>query len=115
VTEVVRGIDLLDSTPRHLYLQRLLGMPAPAYLHIPVAENRDGQKLSKLTGAAAVDIREPRPVLLQALKALEQTVDDGLGACSIGEIWRSAISNWDPARLAGRRRVAWTPPHDAAG
>jgi len=114
VTEVVRGIDLLDSTPRHLYLQRLLGLPAPGYLHIPVAENRDGQKLSKLTGAAAVDIREPRPTLLQALAALEQSPGDDLRACSIGEIWRWAIANWNPDRLAGRRSVAWTAAPDAS-
>lgn len=114
VTEVVRGIDLLDTTPRHLYLQRLLGLPAPDYLHIPVAENSDGQKLSKLTGAAAVDIREPRPTLLQALAALEQTVEDDIGTCSIGEIWHRAIANWDPGRLAGRRSVAWNAPPDAA-
>lgn len=113
VTEVVRGIDLLDSTPRHLYLQRLLDLPEPGYLHIPVAENRDGQKLSKLTGAAAVDIREPRPTLLQALSALEQAPEDGLRACSIDEIWRWAIANWNPDRLAGRRSIAWTAAPDA--
>ena len=54
VTDVVRGADLIDSTPRQLYLQRLLGVPAPRYLHVPVVRNEAGEKLSKQTGALAV-------------------------------------------------------------
>ena len=54
VTDVVRGADLLDSTPRQIYLQRLLGLPTPRYLHVPVLRNAQGEKLSKQTGAAAV-------------------------------------------------------------
>ena len=54
ITEVVRGIDLMDSTPRQIWLQRLLGLSTPAYMHIPVAVNAAGQKLSKSTGAAGI-------------------------------------------------------------
>lgn len=105
VTEVLRGIDLLDSTPRHIYLQRLLGLPTPRYLHIPVAENGRGQKLSKLTGAAALPLDDPRPTLLAALRALAQPVDEELEAASLADIWRWASAHWDPAPLAGRRRI----------
>ncbi|HYE40654.1 MAG TPA: tRNA glutamyl-Q(34) synthetase GluQRS, partial [Ramlibacter sp.] len=54
VTDVVRGADLIDSTPRQIFLQRLLGVPTPRYLHVPVVRNADGEKLSKQTGAAAL-------------------------------------------------------------
>jgi glutamyl-Q tRNA(Asp) synthetase len=54
VTDIVRGADLLDSTPRQIYLQRLLGVPTPRYLHVPVMRNANGEKLSKQTGALAV-------------------------------------------------------------
>jgi glutamyl-Q tRNA(Asp) synthetase len=54
VTDIVRGADLLDSTPRQIYLQRLLGVPTPRYLHVPVVRNANGEKLSKQTGALAI-------------------------------------------------------------
>lgn len=105
ITEVLRGIDLLDSTPRHIHLQRLLGLPTPQYLHIPVAENGRGQKLSKLTGAAALPMNDPRPTLLAALRALEQPAGRDLDASSLADIWRWASAHWNPQALAGRRRI----------
>jgi glutamyl-Q tRNA(Asp) synthetase len=51
VTDVVRGADLLESTARQIHLQRLLGVPTPRYLHVPVAVNAAGEKLSKQTRA----------------------------------------------------------------
>lgn len=111
ITEVVRGIDLLDSTPRHIHLQQLLGLPTPAYLHIPVAENRLGQKLSKLTGAPALPVDEPRPVLVAALRALQLPVFSGLADGSLAEIWRWAAEHWQPEKLAGQRHVpAYSDP-----
>lgn len=110
VTEVVRGIDLLDSTPRHIHLQQLLGLPTPRYMHIPVIENEEGQKLSKLTGAPPLPEAEPRPVLVAALGALQLPVFDDLAASSIVEIWDWARANWQASRLAGLRRIANPSP-----
>jgi glutamyl-Q tRNA(Asp) synthetase len=117
VSEVVRGVDLLDSTPRHIYLQRLLGLPTPRYLHIPLAQNKQGEKLSKLTGAAALPTDEPRPTIVQALQALGQPAETELAACSVAEIWRWATSHWQPAVMAGRQSipapgVALAPPEN---
>lgn len=105
VTEIVRGIDLLDSTPRHVYLQRLLDLPTPAYFHLPVAVNADGQKLSKLTGAAGIPLRQPRPTLLAALKALGQPVPGEFDRASITDIWDWAIANWRPQVLCEQKSI----------
>lgn len=74
ITEVVRGVDLLDSTPRQIHLQRLLGLPTPAYLHLPLALDVDGRKLSKQDRAHPVDARDPLPALRAALEFLGQRV-----------------------------------------
>ena len=105
ITEVVRGIDLMDSTPRQIWLQRLLGFPTPAYMHIPVAVNSAGQKLSKSTGADGIPVAEPRPTLLAALEALGQIPAGQLDGSALPDIWEWAVENWDPEVLKRRRRV----------
>src|SRR5262249_54977237 len=70
ITEVVRGADLLDSTPRQIHLQRLLGLPTPVYLHLPLALGGDGRKLSKQDRARPVDRTDPVPVLRTAMAFL---------------------------------------------
>ena len=97
VTDVVRGADLLDSTPRQIHLQRLLGLATPRYLHIPAALNAAGEKLSKQTGAAPV---EGRRALRTALAFLGQPDTDDLA---------EATRNWDIA-LIPRRRVLTVEP-----
>ncbi|HTI95692.1 MAG TPA: glutamyl-Q tRNA(Asp) synthetase [Rudaea sp.] len=74
ITEVVRGSDLLDSTPRQIHLQRLLGYPTPEYLHLPLALDADGKKLSKQDRARPVDRADPMPALRTALAFLGQRV-----------------------------------------
>ncbi len=105
ITEVVRGIDLIDSTPRHIWLQEMLGFPKPDYMHIPVAVNADGQKLSKLTGATGIDINNPGPEIYKALEALGQQPPDGLGAAGLPEIWRWAIDHWQTGPLKGLTEI----------
>ena len=102
VTEIVRGIDLMDSTPRQIWLQQLLHYPTPAYMHIPVATNAAGQKLSKLTGAPAVPLETPQPTLIAVLKGLGQHPPDSLSAAALNDIWSWAADHWRPQVLAGR-------------
>jgi glutamyl-Q tRNA(Asp) synthetase len=101
VTEVVRGIDIIDSTPRQIWLQRLLGLRTPDYMHIPVVTHPNGDKLSKLTGAPAIPLDDPRIPLLAALVALRQTPPDELAQASLPGIWKWAFGNWKPKRLRG--------------
>lgn len=91
VTDVVRGADLLDSTPRQIYLQRLLGYPMPRYLHVPVVTNARNEKLSKQTGAMALDLARPLDSLREAAGFLQL---DAAHASSIDEFWQSAVAGW---------------------
>lgn len=101
VTHVVRGADLLLSTPRQLLLQELLGLPRPQYLHVPVALNQAGEKLSKQTYARPLDGQEPGPLLWQALAFLRQGPPEALKDASIDEIGSWARSHWRRDPLQG--------------
>ena len=94
VTDVVRGADLLDSTPRQIFLQHVLGVPTPRYLHVPVVRNANGEKLSKQTGALAVTVGDEA----SAVAALQETarfLELGIGqAESLDAFWRAAIPAW---------------------
>ncbi|TAN01302.1 MAG: tRNA glutamyl-Q(34) synthetase GluQRS [Rhodanobacteraceae bacterium] len=103
ITEVVRGCDLLDSTPRQILLQRLLGLPTPAYLHLPLAVDAGGRKLSKSTDAPAVDAREPMAALASALRLLGQPVPD---APDIETLLRIAARDFDLAPLRGATHLS---------
>ncbi len=105
ITEIVRGIDLLDSTPRQIHLQRMLGYRTPEYLHIPVAENDQGQKLSKLTGAAAIPLDDVRRTLVNSLDALGQQPPPELAESSLNDIWSWAIKHWQVAVMAGQTAI----------
>jgi len=101
ITEIVRGIDLMESTPRQIHVQQQLGMATPQYLHIPVATNEAGQKLSKLTGAQAISSERANNTLLSALRALRQDPPVSLAGECVAEIWQWAIAHWDITPLCG--------------
>ncbi len=110
ITQVVRGADLLDSTPRQIYLQRLLGLPTPNYLHLPVAVNESGQKLSKQTHAKAISLTDPRPYLAAALRFLNHGPPSSLQAAGLGDLWRWAIETWSPDRIPRVHRIERIQP-----
>lgn len=83
ITEVVRGCDLLDSTPRQLLLQRLLGLPTPAYLHLPLAVNAAGEKLAKSSNAPPMTGADPLTAIERALRFLGQPVPDARDAATL--------------------------------
>jgi len=96
VTDVVRGADLRDSTARQICLQRLLGLPTPRYLHLPVVVDAEGEKLSKQTGAAPIDPQRG----VQALNA-------ALGFLGLGEIATSDPAGFWPEATARWARSPW--------
>ena len=98
ITEVIRGSDLLDSTPRQIYLQRALELPTPRYGHLPVAVDERGNKLSKQTRAPPLNDRCPGPELWQALQFLGQQPPTALTDAPPAEILAWALTHW---RLAG--------------
>lgn len=97
ITDVVRGADLLASTPRQLLLQRLLGLPTPAYLHVPVAINTTGEKLSKQTLAPPLPAA-PLRALLAAWRFLDQLPLPDPHP-SVAEFWTWARASWRASRL----------------
>jgi len=105
VTDVVRGIDLLDSTPRQRWLQRLLGYPVPRYMHLPVIVKPDGAKLSKQTGARAVATTDAGATAWQALQFLGQKPPLELQGAPPVEVWDWALAHWNPQHLAGIRNI----------
>jgi glutamyl-Q tRNA(Asp) synthetase len=99
ITEVVRGADLEDSTPRQLHLQKLLGLPSPGYRHVPVVTNENGEKLSKQTQAPPLDPDHAAELLANALRFLEQPVD---AKGDLASLWTHAKANWKFPVTAGR-------------
>jgi len=106
ITDVVRGADLLDSTARQIFLQRLLGAATPRYLHLPVVTDAQGEKLSKQTLAAPVDRSRPAAALAAALRLLGQAPPAALGREPPGTVLAWASANWDRARIPRARAIA---------
>ena len=94
ISHVVRGADLADNTPRQIHLQRLLGLPAPSYLHTPLVRGDDGEKLAKGNGARALDLRDP----LAALNAAAGVLGLSVQARTLGDWLAQATSAWSHPR-----------------
>ncbi len=105
VTDVVRGADLLESTPRQVFLQGLLGLALPRYLHLPVATDAHGEKLSKQTNAAALDRSLPAGALVAALRFLGQAAPEPLARAPAARVLEWAAANWDRARIPRARSL----------
>ena len=112
VGEVVRGCDLLDSTPRQILIQRALGLATPEYVHLPVAVNADRNKLGKRSRAPSVAAEPPGVVLADALEFLGQRPPSELARAPAREIVAWGIEHWDRARVP-RRRTAPAPDYSA--
>ena len=104
ISDVVRGADLIASTPRQIWLQRCLGYATPRYAHLPVATNAAGEKLSKQTRAPALVPGHEAADLVAALRFLGQPVPAELAEARAAEVWAWAFANWSFAavpRVAG--------------
>ena len=105
VDSVVRGVDLLDSTARQIWLQQCLGLAVPSHAHLPVAVNATGEKLSKQTRAPAVDPVQGAGLLARVLRFLGQPVPGEVERLPLAEFWRWAVECWDISRVPAVRAV----------
>ena len=112
ISEVVRGADLLDSTPRQIHLQNLLGYPTPRYVHLPLVFDAHGRKLSKQDRAHPVDRNDPLPALRDALRFLG--LAPAAAARGVNELLHAALQDFELARIkksaAGEHAAAIDAP-----
>jgi len=105
ITDIVRGADLLFSTPRQRYLQQLLGLPEPRYLHLPIAITAEQEKLGKQTNAPAVIAGNGNRALIAALSFLRQPIPGQAAYASQEELLQWAVKNWDTTALPRQREL----------
>ncbi len=105
VNHIVRGFDLLDATPKQIFLQQLLGIATPVYMHVPVIVDQQGYKLSKQTQATAVDLTAPHSVIFKLLALLKQKPPIELQQVPVTELLSWAIAHWDPNLLKNIQAV----------
>jgi glutamyl-Q tRNA(Asp) synthetase len=110
ITHVVRGADLLASTPRQIYLQQCLNFATPNYAHIPIAVNSAGEKLSKQTLAQPISMRPPEHMLFDALSFLGQHPPAEMQNATLAEMWRWAIANWKIKDVSKSRSACQPAP-----
>jgi glutamyl-Q tRNA(Asp) synthetase len=105
VTHVLRGADLLDNTPRQIYLQRALVLARPSYAHLPVLTEPDDTKLAKSKRSVKLDEHFELPQLLQVFSLLGLAPPDSLAAASLADAWSWAIPRWNIHRIPKRLNV----------
>lgn len=99
INQIVRGSDLLESTCLHIFLQTILGLPQPEYLHIPLITNNRGDKLSKQAGATAVDVTQASALLVSAMRFLRQSIEPEMDQARPEEVIKQAVKVWDPTNI----------------
>ena len=112
VTRVVRGADLIASTPWQIDLQAALGMPQPIYGHLPLLLEPDGAKLSKSKRSVPLDPSQVAKGLTATLTFLSQTPPPELAQSSVQDVWKWALAHWNPQALAGSASVRLSAPSD---
>lgn len=106
INHIVRGCDLLEETPKQMYLQRLSGFHTPVYMHVPVIVDRHGYKLSKQTSATAVDTQAPNLTLFTLLRLLKQNPPTELKGADVKDLLGWAIKNWQANNMANSRTIS---------
>jgi glutamyl-Q tRNA(Asp) synthetase len=101
ILDIVRGADLLSSTPRQILLQRALGLPCLTYMHVPLAVGRNGLKLSKSEDAPGLMLAAPARQAVAALEFLGQEPPAELARGGVAAVWDWAVTHWHPERIAG--------------
>jgi glutamyl-Q tRNA(Asp) synthetase len=101
ITDVVRGADLLGSTARQIQLQSVLGLPRPTYMHLPLAVDASGVKLSKSDDAPAIAGGSPAAAIVSALEFLRQGPPEGLASATAEDVLAWALGHWQPSRISG--------------
>ncbi|WP_419533682.1 tRNA glutamyl-Q(34) synthetase GluQRS [Endozoicomonas sp.] len=105
ISHIVRGVDILDSTPRQLYLQSQLNYPNPVYAHVPVITQNNGNKLSKQNHAPAIPLNNPRPLIIKALTAFGLQPEADLLMSSVEEILSWGVKNWSIRNMSGKKEI----------
>jgi len=105
ISQVVRGSDLLDNTPRQILLQRALDLPQPDYAHLPLVTEPDGSKLAKQSRSVPIDPSRSGILLFRTLRMLRQHPPDDLANEDVRTQLRWAIGHWNPERLRSVRSI----------
>jgi glutamyl-Q tRNA(Asp) synthetase len=113
ITRVVRGADLLSSTPWQIDIQQALSLPRPIYGHLPLLLEPDGTKLSKSRRALPLEMVAVPQLLTSTLTHLSQAPPPELARSSVTEVWKWAVAHWNPQALAGKTRIL-CPASDSA-
>jgi glutamyl-Q tRNA(Asp) synthetase len=113
VTRVIRGADLLASTPWQIELQQALGLARPIYGHLPLVTEPDGAKLSKSRRSLPLDLTSAPRALTSTLTYLSQAPPPELARAAIKDVWEWAFAHWNPQALAGKSEVRLSPPGDS--